>query len=210
VKELKRFRKGIGYLTKKHKKDKGVFPADLLELDLGIDSLGRIELASELENLFGIKIKDEIIGNAFTVRDLILGVELLFQEGVRKVSATNGPVAPGPDYWKKILQVVPTKENLDKIDLAPRFAAWLIGSIVLAMTCMYFKIFYNIKVEGRENVPDAGPYILFANHASYYDGFIIGVVISRTRWQSRQDCTVRFFYPFRGGVKELLLCSFEW
>ena len=47
---------------------------DSLELDLGIDSLGRIELASRLELAFGADIKDEAISRAFGVKDLILGV----------------------------------------------------------------------------------------------------------------------------------------
>lgn len=32
---------------------------------------------------------------------------------------------------------------------------------------------FRLKVEGRENVPSRGPYILYANHTSYLDGFLI-------------------------------------
>ena len=47
---------------------------DSLELDLGIDSLGRIELASGLESAFSADIKVETISRAFSVKDLILGI----------------------------------------------------------------------------------------------------------------------------------------
>ena len=60
-------RKIIDYLGKQTGIKGPITPPDLLELDLGIDSLGRIELAAGLERVLGIEIKDEIIGKAFTV-----------------------------------------------------------------------------------------------------------------------------------------------
>ena len=44
---------------------------DSLELDLGIDSLGRIELASSLESAFSADLKIEAIARSFSVKDLI-------------------------------------------------------------------------------------------------------------------------------------------
>ena len=47
---------------------------DSLELDLDIDSLGRLELASRLELAFNVDIKIEAISRAFSVKELILGI----------------------------------------------------------------------------------------------------------------------------------------
>ena len=43
---------------------------DSLELDLGIDSLGRIELTSALESAFSADLKVEAISRAFSVKAL--------------------------------------------------------------------------------------------------------------------------------------------
>ena len=152
---------------------KDIVPGDSLELDLGIDSLGRIELASGLEKAFNIKIKDEIIGRSFTVRDLIWEMESLSKEGAEALPAQKEEIAAGPDYWKRIFQVLPKKENLEKIDLNPGFGAWLAGFLFISFHYIFFKIFYNLKVEGQDNFPKSGPYILYVNHTSYFDGFLV-------------------------------------
>ena len=48
-----------------------ISPADSFELDLGINLLGRSELAFELEKSLGLKIKEEEINRVFTVGELI-------------------------------------------------------------------------------------------------------------------------------------------
>ena len=73
-------KKILGYLKKETKSERDVVPEDSLELDLGIDSLGRIDLVLGIERLFNIEIKDEVIGQSFTVRDLIRGIEPLLAE----------------------------------------------------------------------------------------------------------------------------------
>jgi len=47
---------------------------DSLELDLGIDSLGRIELTSALESAFSADLTVESISKSFNVKDLIEGI----------------------------------------------------------------------------------------------------------------------------------------
>ena len=168
----------IDYLKKETKTTSRINPCDLLELDLGIDSLGRIELASGLEKAFNIKIEDEIIGSAFTVRDLILGIQPILAlaevKGTRPLLEEQKGVRPLlPDYWKKTLEVQPKKENLKKIDLKPGFVSWLSCFLFIAIWWVIFKLFYKLKVEGRENFPKEGPYILYVNHASYFDGLVV-------------------------------------
>ncbi len=162
----------IRYL-KKQAKVKHIVPGDSLELDLCIDSLGRIELVSELEKVFNIKIKDEIIGRSFTVRDLIVGMKSLLKEGALALPTEEKEITAGPDYWKRIFQILPEKESLEKIDLNPNFWAWLAGFLFISFHYIFFKIFYNLKVEGQDNFPKSGPYILYVNHTSYFDGFLV-------------------------------------
>src|SRR5262245_34785840 len=42
-----------------------------LERDLGLDSLGRVELLARLERAFGVRLPEEVLGSAETPRDLL-------------------------------------------------------------------------------------------------------------------------------------------
>ena len=172
-------KKIINYLKEKTKRKLAIYPDDTLELDLGIDSLDRIELATGLEKTFGIEIKDEILGSAFTVRDLIKGIEALLKESPQGLAEEEKEISFGPEYWKKLFEVLPKKENLAKIDLNPGFWTWLGDFLFILLLYLYFKIFHNLKVEGKENFPLKGPYMLYANHTSYYDGLVIAASFPR-------------------------------
>jgi long-chain acyl-CoA synthetase len=168
-------RRIINYLEKQTGAKKTIVPGDLLELDLGVDSLGRIELAAGLEKLLRVEIKDEIVGNAFTVRDLIQGIEPLLPSGAKMPEEEAIPSALR--NWKEMLKGPPAEENLAKIDLSPGFGAWLACFLFTRMLKVIFKTFYSLKVEGRENFPRGGPYILYVNHTSYFDGFLVGAAV---------------------------------
>ena len=60
---------------------------DHLELDLGLDSLGLVELLAALERRFNLKIKDEEFTGIFTVRELIGFIEAKNPEAAREPEA---------------------------------------------------------------------------------------------------------------------------
>ncbi len=152
---------------------------DSLELDLGIDSLGRVELASRLALAFRAEIKDEAISRAFTVKDLILGITdaLKGAKGIRPEEDQSLPLEPG--YWKKHLQVLPKEEHLGALEFSTGFFSWLLRFSVTAIDCLIFKLFFRIKEEGAGNVPKEGAYILYPNHASDLDGPAITACLPR-------------------------------
>ncbi len=41
----------------------------------------------------------------------------------------------------------------------------------------FFKIFHSFKIIGRENIPQKGPVVVVANHASYYDPPVVGAAL---------------------------------
>ncbi|MDD5085462.1 MAG: AMP-binding protein [Candidatus Omnitrophica bacterium] len=168
-------KKVIKYIRKQTGLKRPISPQDSLELDLGIDSLGRIELASVLERMFGAEIKDELIGSTFTVKDLITAVEPLLTGGGAGISekAEEEITTTAPESWKDLLKTLPKKENLARIDLKPGVGAWLAALVFNLFAFLFFKIFYGLKVEGRENFPKTGPCILYVNHTSFFDGFLI-------------------------------------
>ncbi len=152
---------------------------DSLELDLGIDSLGRIELASYLELAFNADIKDEAISRAFTVKDLILGITDALKEA-KGISPEEDKGLPlGPGYWKKHLQVLPKEEHLGALEFSTDFFAWLLRFSITAVDFFIFKLFFGIKAEGAENVPKEGSYILYPNHVSDLDGPAITACLPR-------------------------------
>ena len=157
---------------------KSIILEDSLELDLGIDSLGRIELASCLELSFKVNIKDEAISRAFSVKHLILGVTEALKEPSEIILLDQAvPLEPG--YWKKHLQVLPKEEHLGALEFGTGFFAWLLRFSVAAVDYLIFRLFFKIKVEGAENVPEEGAYILYPNHTSDLDGPAITACLPR-------------------------------
>lgn len=151
---------------------------DSLELDLAIDSLGRIELASCLELAFKVNIKDEAISRAFTVKDLILGITDAVK-GAKEIISEDQAVPLEPGYWKKHLQVLPKEEHLGALEFSTGFFGWLLRFSLAAVDYSIFKLFFSIKVEGAENVPEVGAYILYPNHTSDLDGPAITACLPR-------------------------------
>jgi long-chain acyl-CoA synthetase len=151
---------------------------DSLELDLGIDSLGRIELASCIALAFGVDIKDEAISRAFSVKHLILGITDALK-GAKEIILKDQAVPLEPGYWKKHLQILPKEEHLGALEFSPGFFGWLLRFSVAAIDYLIFKLFFSIKVEGAQNVPEEGAYILYPNHSSDLDGPAITACLPR-------------------------------
>jgi len=151
---------------------------DSLELDLGIDSLGRIELATLLEAAFSVEIKNEVISKAFSVKGLISRItEALV--GAQSIPLEDQGVSLGPDYWKEHLNVPPKKENLEILELGTGFFAWLFRFSLTAVNFLVFRLFFNVKAQGAQNVPEEGAYILYPNHTSFLDGPAIAACLPR-------------------------------
>ena len=184
-------KKITAYLKQYAKTKKPILPGDLLELDLGLDSLGRVELASGLEKVFNIKIDDAIIGNAFTVGDLIQGIDSLIVNDADISSGEESSVHVLEQAWGKRLKSLPAQENIEKIDLRPGIGAWLVGTVFIEIVKAVLFIFFRLKISGKHNVPKNGPYIVFANHTSFLDGFIMGAGLPA---YARMDI---FFLGFR-------------
>jgi len=158
---------------------KPIILEDSLELDLAIDSLGRIELASCLQLAFRAEIKDEAISRAFSVKDLILGIKDALREAksIRPEEDQGAPLVPG--YWKKHLQVLPKDEHLGALEFSNGFFAWSLRFVIIAINYLIFKLFFRVKAEGAENVPKTGAYILYPNHTSDLDGPAIAACLPR-------------------------------
>ena len=152
VPETKEYEKIAGYIRKTT--EKNVFPDDHIEIDLGLDSLDKIELASFINSEFGIKISETDIQNLATVRKI---ADFTTERSSKKTDHAK-------QDWKTVL-----KENLNNIEL-PRSAFYhrfLRFSLVAAV-----RTFFKVRFYGAENIPN-GPVIFAANHQSVVDALFV-------------------------------------
>lgn len=145
------------------KKELQIQSSDNLELDLGFDSLARIELVVSLEKAFSIKLPETFASEVQTVEELVTKITEYGSRGTVEIERIP--------TWKEILETEPAFEDKKKVGLHHNVLEWLIILICLSLIRIIMKIFFRLKVKGLENLPEKGPYIIAPNHASYLDGF---------------------------------------
>ncbi len=149
--------------------DAGISLGDHLELDLGLDSLGLVELLAALESRCHLKIRDEDFHGIFTVRELIGFIE-------EKHPEAAGAPEEEMAAWETILRTDPSPALLRHIGLEGGWAARLATQGLAAVMGPLFKLLFHLQVFGRERLEDRGC-ILCPNHASYLDGFILAYAV---------------------------------
>src|SRR5688572_3240363 len=143
-----------------------VYPDANLELDLGFDSMERVELLTELEQRFGTKVSHQAAAEIFTVRQL---VDVLRNDktSVFEHLAKVDQVAP----WAAILRDRPVRTDAR--------LGWLLRRRPVAAPLLFVMLriarllFVRVPVNGVANLPESGPYIITPNHQSYVDPFIL-------------------------------------
>ena len=143
--------------------------SDNLELDLGLDSLAKIELVVALEKVFSIKLSETFASEIQTVEELVAKLKEYGAGGMKEVKK-----APA---WKDILFSEPDPDDKQKAGFYHSFLDQSITFAGLGLIKVVMKVFFRLRIEGIENLPQKGPYIISPNHASYLDGFVIGSAI---------------------------------
>ncbi len=139
---------------------------DHLDLDLGLDSLERIEVIMALEKALGITIKEEDFSQVFTVRELIANIERL------SVKKEGVPEERDSLFWKKILSSLPSEGLIKRIELKLNPGSKLFTLLGALFMDGVFRLFFRLKVSGSCGLPRER-FILCPNHTSYLDGFIV-------------------------------------
>jgi len=52
--------------------------------------------------------------------------------------------------------------------------------VIYFISYPFFKLFFKVEINGRENVPYDGAYIVASNHSSYFDPFIVCLATKRS------------------------------
>lgn len=143
---------------------------DHLELDLGLDSLTRIELLLNLQERLKFTLTDEQSMEFYLcqrVEELVNQLQK-FVSDQWQASQTQNTL-----QWSTVLKEQPSAETLQKIKTTFTWWEMLINLLFISIFKILFKLFFFLKTEGRDNLPDKGPYLICPNHTNYLDGLII-------------------------------------
>ena len=141
-------------------------PESNLELDLGLDSMERVELITELEQRFGVRLGDDQAHQILTAGQLIDAI---------KSGSPDHAAGTADDSWAVVFRDLPpdTDPVLSEI-LKPRPFA---GPILFAIMRAIRLLGPRVRVSGVEHLPANGPFIISPNHQSYVDPFIVNGVL---------------------------------
>jgi long-chain acyl-CoA synthetase len=147
-------------------------PTHSLELDLGLDSMQRIELLSRIEEELGGNVDEAQLAEIYTVRDLLDAI-------VR--SAASGDAAPRAAFagWKAILSEEPTAPEVLSLKEHPNRDFDFVWYPLSRIIQMISRDLFDLHVSGLENLPRHGPFILSSNHQSYIDPLVMAGLLPK-------------------------------
>ena len=130
-----------------------------LELDLGFDSLERVELLANIQEAYGIRIASEQAGSIFTVGDVI---------------ALTRDLAPGQNAWAEWSDILRVPLSEAEREMADRYlsARPIAAPLFFAGTklfCLFAKILLRYQFRAPREWTANRAFILCANHQSYLD-----------------------------------------
>lgn len=158
-------RKVVECLTPLVKEKIPIQSTDSIELDLGLDSLARIELVVCMEKAFSMKLPETFVSDTLTVEELVKKIKAYGVRGLKKIEKT-------PE-WSEILKTEPDINDRKKAGLQHSFLESIVIFIGLSILKVIMKVLFRLKVKGLENIPEKGPFIITPNHTSYLDGFCV-------------------------------------
>jgi len=135
--------------------------------DLGIDSMGWLDLSLEIGERTGVELDDERIARIHTVRDLLEEVSQADAEGT-VADPLGNPENVLDDRQRRFLE-----PHGPLTAIASRLGYGLNG-VLLGLA-------FRPRVEGLENLPREGPYVITPNHTSYLDGPVLAAALGARR-----------------------------
>ena len=142
-----------------------IHPTHNLELDLGLDSMQRVELLTALEQQLGGEVPEAQLGEIYSVRDLVVAVLASANRGEGQARAAAPP-------WSRVLSEPVTDPEvlaLARHNIFAEVLFFLLGKLIylFALDC------FHLKMRGLYNLPEKGPYLLCSNHQSYIDPLVL-------------------------------------
>ncbi len=159
-------------------KPQSIRPGDNLELDLGLDSMQRVELLVALEQEIGGDLPESRLSEIYTVRELV--------DAVRESAAGGKAGSPRAHFagWNAMLQEDPADLEL-RVLLKPEPFKETLWYVVSRLVQIIARDRFHLRVTGLEKLPAHGPFVICSNHQSFIDPIILGSVLP---WEVFRDC----------------------
>ncbi|MGZ4827763.1 MAG: AMP-binding protein, partial [Terriglobales bacterium] len=140
-------------------------PSHNLELDLGLDSMQRVELLTALEQQLGGDVPESKLAEVYSVRDLIDAV-------LASAGRGEGQAGAASPAWSTILSEPVTDPEVLALaghNIVAEVFFFLLGKLIYLFALDRF----HLKMRGLENLPEKGPYLICSNHQSYIDPLVM-------------------------------------
>ena len=136
-----------------------VMPTQKLQMDLGIDSIGRVDILQHLESRYGITFPADAEAKVFSVQDIITLVNDAV--GITEKAKTRR----GRNLWER------SKISRDAVEAGLRqtWSQRMTRKFWELCTHAIMSTHVRVRGDGINNLPKTGPYIIVANHSSHLD-----------------------------------------
>ncbi|HYF51148.1 MAG TPA: AMP-binding protein, partial [Planctomycetota bacterium] len=147
-----------------------ITPELKLQMDLGIDSIGRVSMLQSLELQFEISIPQEDEQKLFTVRDVMTVVE-----NAIKARGEGGAKSREQRLWQR------SQSSRSEVQEGMRqtLSKSVLQGVFSTSASVFLNTYLGVECHGLENIPAQGPYILAANHCSHLDSVAIREVLGK-------------------------------
>ncbi len=145
--------------------------SDHLELDLGLDSLNRVEFLLELQEGLNLTLDDEMMEKFFrcmTIGELLETLEECVGENFNDNKASSQRV-----QWHALLDEELAEDTKCKIKLKFGFFSTFFNFVLVILIKLLCRIFFSLEVHGREHLQKDRPFVLCPNHVSYLDALLL-------------------------------------
>ncbi len=148
-----------------------VTPDTSLGLDLGVDSLEWLNLTLEIRNRAGVELSDEAVGRIRTVRDLL-----------REAAIADHAAGVEGDAVALLRDPESLLDDTARGWFEPhRRRSGILNPLAVFLARLVMRWLFRFRVNGRDNLPRSGPYILVPNHRSSLDPIAVAAAIGLDR-----------------------------
>jgi long-chain acyl-CoA synthetase len=159
----------IAELIRESKPKVGVLSLSMnIELDLGFDSLARVELLGLAEARLGAHIDEQQASRIYTLGELIDALE----------AAAPSETMIGRS-WKEIVETATADEQSGKYLFGQRPLLNPVSLVMMRVMRFAAQIFFRLRCVGLEKLPKSMPFLICPNHESFLDGPLVVSVLPR-------------------------------
>ncbi|MBI3830352.1 MAG: AMP-binding protein [Planctomycetes bacterium] len=145
-----------------------IAPEQKLQLDLGLDSIGRVDLIGKLELRLNVTISDEVSAKLWTVQDVAEAAAAALESGPRAEPKAKSSISD---------RILKRGTNATSQALQPRFSKTILQGAMRTTEKVFFNAYLSIDAYGLEHLPPDQPALLAANHCSHLDTAAIRAVL---------------------------------